>query len=300
MGIEVKKINEFKGHMQAVYTLLANLLNPKIFYSGGADGLLVEWNTDNPQEGQVIVQIKTPIYSFAFVNQYLWVGCSTGNVHIIDLEARKEVKNYQLNSGAIFDIKYEFPCGIFIATAQGKLFHFQEDGSILAESIISNKPLREIYLLASKNILYIACSDHSIYEYSIPEKRIINIFSGSLNSVFCLEYLDPYLISGGRDARIRIWDSINLTEINHINAHWYTINGLKLNPSKKLLASSSLDKSIKIWECPEIKLIKVIDLLKNQGHSSSVNRLIWLDEENLISSSDDRNIIQWKISLNDN
>lgn len=299
MGIEVQKITEYLGHLQAVYTLFANPLNPKIFYSGGADGLLVEWNTDKPQEGQVIVQIKNPIYSFAFVNQYLWVGTASGNIHIIDLEARKEIKNYQLNSGSVFDIKHVFPCGIFIATAQGKLYHFQEDGSLLAEVKISSKPLREIYLLAEKNIVYIACSDHLIYEYSIPEKQIINRFSGSLNSVFCLEYWNPYLLSGGRDARIRIWDSLDAKEIKHLNAHWYTINGLKLNPSKKLLASSSLDKSIKIWECPEIKLLKVIDLLKNQGHSSSVNRLIWLDDENLISCSDDRKIIQWKISLNE-
>ena len=64
-----------------------------------------------------------------------------------------------------------------------------------------------------------------------------------------------------------------------------------------LMATASRDKHIKIWE-DDLTLLKVIDFEKFAGHKNSVNKLCWLAEEKiLLSVSDDRSMIAWKINL---
>jgi WD40 repeat protein len=56
-----------------------------------------------------------------------------------------------------------------------------------------------------------------------------------------------------------------------------------------------MDKTIKIWATENFQLLKVIDKTKQNGHLSSVNKCLWMDDETLLSGSDDRTIMMWKI-----
>ena len=62
-------------------------------------------------------------------------------------------------------------------------------------------------------------------------------------------------------------------------------------------ATASRDKTMKIWDANNFKLLKVIDTVRNGGHINSVNTLRWSKYNNwLISGSDDRSIIIWEIT----
>ena len=62
--------------------------------------------------------------------------------------------------------------------------------------------------------------------------------------------------------------------------------------------SVSMDKSIKIWQVPELKLLKVIDKARHAGHGTSVNRSLWFENEGLlVTCSDDRLISVWNINF---
>jgi WD40 repeat protein len=57
-----------------------------------------------------------------------------------------------------------------------------------------------------------------------------------------------------------------------------------------------MDKSIKVWDTEELKLLKVIDRARHAGHGTSVNKLLWTGFNNqLVSASDDRTISLWQI-----
>jgi WD40 repeat protein len=106
-----------------------------------------------------------------------------------------------------------------------------------------------------------------------------------------------YLLSGGRDARLRIWNIENNFELEkEIPAHNYAIYKIMFNSSGSLLATASRDKTAKVWDASDASFLFRLDKENFKGHLNSVNTLLWLNEDTLISGSDDRSIVVWKIS----
>ena len=59
-----------------------------------------------------------------------------------------------------------------------------------------------------------------------------------------------------------------------------------------------MDKSIKVWDTTELKLLKVIDKARHAGHGTSVNKLLWTSfNDQLISASDDRTLSVWSLKF---
>ncbi|MEO1450603.1 MAG: WD40 repeat domain-containing protein, partial [Bacteroidota bacterium] len=84
----------------------------------------------------------------------------------------------------------------------------------------------------------------------------------------------------------------------HIPAHNFTLNHFAYSPDKQYLLTVSRDKTIKLWQASDLKLLKVIDYARNEGHRHSVNKIKWLRADNsVISCGDDRQLFRWKISI---
>ena len=164
-------------------------------------------------------------------------------------------------------------------------------------------------IAAASDEMAIGASDNFIYIFSIEDPKsqigtvncqLLTKFSSHTNSVFSLCYSSDgnELYSGGRDALLHSYDVLNeYYELRKVPAHLYTINDIVLLDTN-LFATASRDKNIKIWNQENLELLKVIDLEKFTGHKNSVNKLCWLNKENiLVSVSDDRSIIAWKIKV---
>src|SRR5690606_5451891 len=106
------------------------------------------------------------------------------------------------------------------------------------------------------------------------------------------------LLSGGRDAHIRVHDSFKGTELRDWIPHWFAIYAIAYQPGGKLFATASRDKSIKLWSAEDFRLLKVLH--KDRGldaHSHSVNTLIWSPSgHRLYTAGDDRRIKVWNLS----
>jgi WD40 repeat protein len=116
-------------------------------------------------------------------------------------------------------------------------------------------------------------------EYSIGNNTLFQM----------VRYQNIYAL-GGRDAKIWITDEL-LNIHKQIDAHWFSIHALAFSPRGNLLASGSMDKSIRLWDANHGELL----VHKELAHRSSVNQIVWLDHDTLISCSDDSQIISWKI-----
>lgn len=92
---------------------------------------------------------------------------------------------------------------------------------------------------------------------------------------------------------LRIWKTDDFLPVSEQPAHWYTLNHIVFSPDGAHFATASRDKTVKIWDAATFSLVKVLDVVRDNGHVNSVNRLMWLPD-GLVSASDDRNAKIWK------
>jgi len=108
-----------------------------------------------------------------------------------------------------------------------------------------------------------------------------------------------YLLPCGRDAKLKLWNCGNIfrPELEkEIPAHLFSIHDVKVHPSKSIAATGSTDKTIKIWDADNMKLLRVLDKSRHAGHGHSINQILWLRKrELLLSCSDDKTISVWDI-----
>jgi WD40 repeat protein len=298
--IQVNKLKTLSGHKDALYNL--QRLDENRFLSTGGDGMVVLWDLQNPDTGQMIVKVPASIYAMNYNmdRKLLVIGQNYSGIHLIDVASKKELKSVKLTNQAIFDIQTTNDA-IFVATGEGEVIKLDWEFNILSRVKVSEKSIRTMALYSNRGELAIGSSDHHVYILDQESMLIKSSFEAHSNSVFTMSYHPdlPVLITAGRDARLKFWDIDNSYAIvEEIVAHMYTINHLTFSTDKQHFVTCSMDKSIKIWDANTFKLLKVIDKARHAGHGTSVNKLLWHDhKETLVSCSDDRTISLWDINF---
>jgi len=164
--------------------------------------------------------------------------------------------------------------------------------------MITDQSIRTLDFRAGKNEMAAGSSDNNIYILKEISFETKNKIQAAGNSIFCLGYSPDgrYLIAGSRDAHLYVFDANdNHKFLQKIPGHLFTVNSIRFLLNGKYFATASRDRTIKIWETENFKLLKVLDV-KYAGHLNSVNKLLWMEEEKtLVSAGDDRSIILWSI-----
>jgi WD repeat-containing protein 61 len=301
--IEVNKLQTLTGHNDCIYALTEGS-DPRFFYTGSGDGMVVEWDLDLPKDGKLIAKLANSVYTLQVdhVRNWLFIGHNFEGIHVIDLNDNKEIWSLKLTDQAIFDIKV-VGNEAYIGAADGVLTVVDIELRAIKKHIkLSSKSIRVMAVAIGKKHLAIGLSDHSIKILDLANdfQPIANLV-GHTNSVFALNYSpdEMLLASGSRDVNLKFWNSTDFTLVESIVAHLYAINYLSFNEDGNMLVTCSMDKSMKIWETAERKLLKVIDKARNAGHGTSINKVVWSTYNgNIISVSDDRTISIWQIQVN--
>lgn len=292
--IEVSKIAHFAGHKDSIYALTCRY-GQKNFYSAGADGMIVEWNIDEPGDGLLKAKTASPAWSLRLIGQYLFAGTRNGEIYKINLIEGINEAQLLAHQGGIFDIQY-FNGYLYTAGQDGYICRYTQKLELTAKTQISIKSLRAIRFTG--NLLLAAASDGQVYSLDAESMQIIKTYSGHTNSVFSLGYRHnlPYFFSGGRDAMI-IQHGFNNELVKQVPAHLYHVHYLDVHPVFPLMLSCSMDKTIKLWSTDDLKLLKVINFEKHQAHLNSVNKVLWIDSNRFISCSDDRTVMAFEANL---
>ncbi len=299
MNVELQHI--FTGHADAVYSLCAGH-EPHFFYSGSADNFVGCWNNETGTFEKPLIKSTGSIYSLLHdvENQLLYVGQRRGIVLIVDLTRQKSPKSVQAHEGDIFSIVQDTDGKIYTAGGDGHLKIWSAiDFHLLHDFKLSTTNVRCIHLSSQNQEIFAGMSDHTIRVFDMQTLEQKQVLTGHQNSVFTIESLDANrMITAGRDAIFIIWQKKNnlWEQSGTVQAHLYTVNHLSLSPNGQFLASASRDKTFKIWDAQTMKLLKVIDQKFPDTHTHSVNRVLWMDNHQIISTGDDKKIISWKIS----
>jgi len=200
-----------------------------------------------------------------------------------------------------FDIQYSTEHQLIVAsTAKGSLIFIDpKEFKILETLQLSNEKIRSVAFNTTRPYLYAACADTKVYVVDINKKEKIYEFEAhtwSCNAVYYNSEKDE-LITASKDAHTRLWDIKKEFEmIKNIPAHNYAIYQMRFNPSLRIYATAARDKTIKLWD-ENFEILTRINKEDFNGHLNSVNSIVWLDDNHLVSGSDDRKIILWEVKL---
>lgn len=298
--VDVARLHSFTGHNDCVYTLQSSNKS-NIFFSGAGDGMIVKWDFNNPDAGELIAKLPNSIYALHYharSNQLL-AGHNYDGIHFLDWENKKETASLHITKAAIFDIQ-AVGDDILIACGDGSLVCADLNNRVVKErSKHSENKARTIAIHEKRGEIAVGYSDNFIRVFDMDSLALKHGWQAHLNSVFTLRYSPDgnYLFSGSRDARLKIWDvQAGYLQAAELVAHMYAINHIEFSPDAKHFVTCSMDKSIKVWDTEGLQLLKVIDKARHAGHGTSVNKLLWTSfESQLLSASDDRKISSWQI-----
>ena len=296
--MNVRKIDTFSGHRDCVYTLLSDSSGSS-FYSAGGDGLVVKWDVTKPDLGDLVARVGGSVYAMAHdpATGLLWVGQNFEGIHLIDPILKTVVASMKIGS-SIFDIKIWQDKAI-VALSDGVIVVIDIPTFAIQKHLkASLKSVRALAIRESQAELAAGYSDYSVGIFDLNTFKLKKRFPAHTNSVFTVGYSpdDRYLVTGGRDAHLKVWDATaDYALLHDIPAHMFTINHLTFRADGAFMATASMDKSIKIWQADTFKLVKVVDRARHAGHGTSINKVLWLAEGDfLVSGSDDRTISVWE------
>ena len=118
--------------------------------------------------------------------------------------------------------------------------------------------------------------------------------TGDINSV---AFSDTYLASVSGDKTIRIWSIEDYSE--HPNspllAHTYSVHCCTFSPDGKVLATSSMDGKLILWDSKSGTQIAV---LEHRTQSSIRVCRFSPDGTRMVTGSDDENLVLWDLKTN--
>lgn len=108
-----------------------------------------------------------------------------------------------------------------------------------------------------------------------------------------LAWLGPnQLVVGGIDGQIRLWSPFADQTVELLQGHSAMVSGLSWNPQTQVLASSSLDGSVKLWNVAQQCLATGL------GHDGPVRDVAWHPEgKALASGGEDNAILLWHLQM---
>jgi len=299
----VEKTAELNGHGNPIFTLELSQ-KPGILFTGGNDKGLVEWSLKDNSFIKVMFPVNASIYSIHGPIGFplLFTGLRSGEVKVFDFVKQALLPSLKHHLKPVFDIKS--------VNQKQELLVASEDGTVsiwslktfeLLHSIkVSDDTVRCIAISPDEKQVAFGCRNNQIKIYDLLDYTLVKTLHGHTMSVFSLQYAPSgdYFVSGGRDAQVKIWDAKSYELLHNIPAHLFAVNSISFHQTQPYFATASMDKSIKIWGSDDFKLYKIISHEKGYAsHPLSINKITWNGDQ-LLSVSDDKNIIVWDIRFN--
>jgi WD40 repeat protein len=285
------------GHSAAVYDIS---FDGELLYSCSADKFVTRWHPETGDQDGFAVKCTSAPYSLSVDSStgLLWIGLSSGDLHIIDTKEKKEVKFFQQHKVAIFSIihlsKKSFS---IVSDADGNLSIWNKNLKLELLMPLDCGKIRHMSCDENQDLLFVHGQDGNIRIIETKGFNEISTIQAHIGGACCSVLIsenDGRMVSGGKDALLKSWSWKEEKSLEVIPAHNFAIYDLVHLEKANILVSASRDKSLKIWQADSLEFLSKIDL-KNGGHKHSVNRIIQLGDRSFASCSDDSKIIRWEI-----
>ena len=287
-----RKEREISGHSGAIYSCT---FDGTYIYSGSADKFVARWIPDEGVQDKFAIKFEHSIYAVAFSASNLLVGRSDGGFHVFNVETRTEEKYFTQHTKAIFSISVNQPMQhVYVADADGNVSIWNsETWELLLYLPLDCGKIREIAVSKDGSRIAVCAQDGKVRIFDTDTfNEIFTIEKGHKDGVTaaCFDGAsNDILITGGKDAMLRLWDLPSSACLKEVPAHNFAI--YKVLQIGDCLISASRDKTVKVFS-NDLQFIKRLDH-KEGGHKHSVNDAIQLDEKRFVTCGDDLKMVIW-------
>lgn len=305
------------GHTRAPFTL-AFSPDEKTIASAGWDFVVRLWDVDTRRPiGQPLQAHRDGIATVAFSphGNLLASGSHDGTIIIWDMKSRSPVRTLKQPSSfrpwTVMSVAFH-PNGVTLAAAYeginialwdvgtGKLLGpelrghqftvqdlaFSPDGRTLASAGDGGRiHLWDVERYRHKTILDVSVAPSN--DLSINSVKV-----AIPGSVICVAFSPDgkWLAAGGDDGKITLWQFPALKQKAHMDGHRERVTSLSFSKDSHLLASSSADKNVMLWdltsEQPQGQTLA--------GHRAEVQRVAFSPSGAMLASAgQDNNVILW-------
>ena len=292
------KSKEFSGHSGQIFSID---FDGQFIYSASADKFVTRWHIESGKQDKFAIRFEKSPYSIELISndEKLVVGLENGDLHIFDLIDRKELKFYQIHKSGVFYLLEN--------KSKNHFYSCDSDGYLAVWDLVSLRlelilpfncgKIRRMDLNSDGSKLFLACQDGFIRILDTEFYNLIDeIFTheGGASAVKIDPNNETNLLTGGKDAHLKVWNLTSKKCVKSIPAHNYVIYDILFINNEKFITISR-DKSIKVWDKESLNVIHKIDV-KSKGHKHSVNSIVKLNEDCFATASDDKTVKCFSLS----
>ena len=282
-------------HQASVYALATGATENLVF-TGGGDRVVALWDLETRSQIPFAIRTDAPIYSLFFYapTQMLFVGCSNGKLHAIDLISKQEKHAWSLDTKGVFDLKWDKEHNRLLVAGGGGILTVLDlsEMKVMRSVPLSDGKLRRVAIHQTGKLLAVADNSgpvHVLDADTYHTLESIHAHSDGATSVLWHPSKEV-LISGGKDAYIRCYSPTDaFKQVFSFAAHQSAIYDIVFHAQTNSIVSCSRDKTIKWWDPQSFDPLNRVGHAEG-GHKHSVNRVLSVGAR-LLSASDDRQVL---------
>jgi len=276
-------------------TLTANFINNNCVIISTIDGGLnwFELNENNQVNQIKNVHSNGSIISSTFNGKEFATSTINGRIRIWDIENAKMISEIESGPGSIWHIKYHSKIGKLAAASQNG----QNAINVWSTENLSNEPeifgnnfAQTFYDVAwSNNGKFLAVSSLNgiIVVFNTNDKSILNSYQAHSSAARCVAFTkdDTCVVSAGDNGQILIFNLKQNEPKQILSGHKGAVLSLQLSNDGKRIATSGVDRSIRVWSSHNGALLHTF-----HEHADKVWGVCWsADDRVLVSVGDDGN-----------
>jgi WD40 repeat protein len=295
VGFNGNDFNNLQAHEGSVMSL-AFLPGSSVFFSSGYDGKILRWDLNgNIRSYRTLIRNNFFNRSMAISPNGRWLACGTPN---------SGIQLFNLNNNTNVPDLLQGPKGwvgalAFTPDSKG-LFSSGADKSITYWDLINqsnsvfltNKNVKCLAVSPFGRYIYAGTDDGKLLRWNIDSKEETVLYQSDKNTIFALDINNSgtRLAFGDKNGVLRIIDLRSNNIVKSLTAHSARILDIKFGPDDRQLATSSMDKTVKIWDATNLNN-RPITIDKHNSWVISV--AFSPDGKYLVSSDGNGNIYYW-------
>lgn len=294
IGVQTR-FKELIGHELGILCLSVTS-DCKFVVSGSQDKNVKIWEIASGAEIACLVGHAGPIWTVCTSQNMKFIisGSDDKTIKIWDFSTQQEIFCFNQHNDSIFALDISINNSILVSSGKEKLiFVWDLENKILKKKLEGHTDtVFSVKLLKNCKSAISGSADYTVRLWDIENYSQLNIIKtncGMIESI-CLNPKESILAVADRNNLIHIWDFARNEKIGILKGHKSWVKSVVFG-TNTLLASCSLDGSIKIWDCKQKIQVKT---LKNR---SGGVRCVGFNKECtwIVSGSDNNSLQVWDI-----